>query len=114
MELLGTSVVVLKLHGTLAQNTGSTLVHKLAVLTLLDEALVDSLCCILTMILVLGRAEVAKAHHGHHGFLGGLPCILLNFHLLLLRSLSFLSLLGLSLLHALHLLICPGAALLFL
>mmetsp|Transcript_9622 Transcript_9622/g.13135 ORF Transcript_9622/g.13135 Transcript_9622/m.13135 type:complete len:151 (-) Transcript_9622:94-546(-) len=70
------------------------------------------------MILVLGRREVAEAHHCHHSFLG---CLSLHFCFLLFyacRSLSrfliLLCLISVALLNALDLFISASSSLFFL
>ena len=75
-DTCSSSIVVLYLHGALSEYAWAPSVHELAVLSLLDEALVGGLLSILRMVLILRCREVTDAEQGHHVILSGLGWVL--------------------------------------
>ena len=73
------SVVVLNLHRTLTQDARAALVHKLAMLSLLDEAFVCRLLCVFAVILVFCSFKVTDAKHSEHVFLSSIYRVLMSF-----------------------------------
>ena len=99
----------------MSKNSRPTLVHELAVFSLLNEALVDSLTRILTVVLVFCSFKSTEPHHCHHVvFVQVLGFFFLLDNLLsrsLLGGLSFARIFLFSLVVALDLLLigsCPS------